>query len=127
MSLHDMASASINTILHEVRANLVPSSSVSGNYQSPAAHCNNEAPAVPEDEPSSDSEAEVTGQQRRAVTIEDVVDDEVEERRSRKRNRDDSSEEEEWDPSSSDACRRPLARPSEYLRTRCPLCFGGTG
>ena len=54
----------------------------------------------------------------------DVVDKDDEERNSRKRNRESSSDE-EWDPSSSDSP-RPLARPTEYLRTRCPLCFGGS-
>ncbi|KAF9070217.1 hypothetical protein BDP27DRAFT_1382877 [Rhodocollybia butyracea] len=64
MLLVDMTSARINSILHGVRADLVPGSSVTGTYRSPAEHCG-ETPKVTEE-------------------------------------------------------------PSEYLRTCCPLCFGGS-
>ncbi|KAE9384417.1 hypothetical protein BT96DRAFT_960902 [Gymnopus androsaceus JB14] len=69
----------------------------------------------------------------------DVVDEEVEEMETRKRpmlahatsalplrtssmKRTDSDSSDEWDPSEEQV---PLSRPSEYLRSRCPLCFGG--
>lgn len=121
MSLHDMASARIDDILHEVRAGLIPSSSVSGSYRSPSAHCDNEAPTVNEEqERATNSDSS----QDRSEVTEDVVNEEVEERK--KRNREPSSDDEESDPASSSSRYSPLARPTEYLRTRCPLCFGGS-
>jgi hypothetical protein len=123
MSLVDMTSARIDSILHEVRADLVASSAVTGTYRSPAEHCG-ETPT--ETGESTDSENDTDREQRNRVTFEEVVDEEVEPREARKRNREDSSDEDEWDPSASDARPEPLARPTEYLRTRCPLCFGGS-
>jgi hypothetical protein len=125
MSLHDMSSAQIDTILHGVRADLIPSSSVTGTYRSPAAHCDHATTEAASQEASSDSDTDTIRPKRRQVTVEEVADEDLEESNSRKRNRENSSEEEEWDPSTSDLRFSPLARPSEYLRTRCPLCFGG--
>ncbi|KAF9061500.1 hypothetical protein BDP27DRAFT_1385337 [Rhodocollybia butyracea] len=49
MFLNEMTSARINNILHGVHADLVPNLSVTGTYWSPAAHCNQETPTMPEE------------------------------------------------------------------------------
>jgi hypothetical protein len=117
MSLNDMTSTRIDNILHQVRADLVPSSAVAGNYRSPAAHCDNDTAVAKEKVPLNESETEET---------EDETEEETEQGESRKRNRENSSDKEEQDTSTPHSHNTPLVRPSEYLRKRCPLCFGGS-
>jgi hypothetical protein len=125
ISLNDMTSAHVDNIVHRVRADLIPCSSLNGTYRSPAAHCDRPTLTLTEEQPS-DSDSETPWRNNRGVTLEEVIDKEAEENGSQKRTRENSSDEEEWDPSGSESRSTALGRPTEYLCTRCPLCFGGS-
>ncbi|KAE9391843.1 hypothetical protein BT96DRAFT_791059, partial [Gymnopus androsaceus JB14] len=101
MSLNDMATAHINTTLQRVHVEIIPEAGEGLD---------------------SEDEQRPRAARQQGVSMEEVVDEDVEERESRKRCRSDSDSAEEWDPSEDQPT---LSRPSEYLRSRCPLCFGG--
>ncbi|KAJ3709644.1 hypothetical protein DFJ43DRAFT_1162491 [Lentinula guzmanii] len=114
VTLHDQASTKINSILNTARAQIIPSSMANiPAKRSPLFHC--ERANVAEYNPrtnrasnsgsadSSDREDANTSGCKRARSFDESDDD------------DDARESEP----------RSLSRPSEYLRSRCPLCFGG--
>ncbi|KAE9391440.1 hypothetical protein BT96DRAFT_832067, partial [Gymnopus androsaceus JB14] len=150
MSLSDMATARIDTTLQRVRVENIPEAYATALRLNPKSHCQGQSPRAEDglsdeddeqpraarrstrgvtiedvvDEEVEEMETRKPDARRstRGVTIEDVVDEEVEETETRKRARTDSDSSDEWDPSEEQV---PLSRPSEYLRSRCPLCFGG--
>jgi len=150
MSLSDIATARIDTTLQRVRVENIPEAYATALRLNPKSHCQGQSPRAEDglsdeddEQPRAarrstrsvtiedvvDEEVEETETRKpdarrstRGVTIEDVVDEEVEETETRKRARTDSDSSDEWDPSEEQV---PLSQPSEYLRSRCPLCFGG--
>lgn len=87
---------------------------------SPKVHCRDERDSQKAEDGSNEELVAAT----RGVTVEDSVDEDDEGNETRKRTRMDSDSDsgDERDPSEEHT---PLTRPSEYLRSRCPLCFGG--
>lgn len=119
MCLNDMATASIDRALQRVRTENILEAYNPPSPLSPKVHCQDDR----DPQKAEDGSNEQLGAATRGVTVGDSVDEDDEEYETRKRSRMDSDSDsgDEWDPSEH----TPLTRPSEYLRSRCPLCFGG--
>lgn len=123
ISLNDMATARIDSTLQRVRIQYIADANPTPLHLSPKSHCQ-EGSRRAEDSLSEegDEPPRSARDSPRSVTVEDVVDKEDQQRESRKRTRTESVSSDEWDPAEDHT---PLTRPSEYLRSRCALCFGG--
>lgn len=112
-----MTTAHIERSLQCVRSVLVPDSHANGIHLSPRAHCGLSTRPIAASDGSASEEHE------------EVEDEELEEERTRKRHWEHSSDEERDSPKPAEVLSpKPtvgLRRPSEYLRHRCLLCFGG--
>ncbi|KAJ3978702.1 hypothetical protein F5890DRAFT_1389853, partial [Lentinula detonsa] len=114
VTLHDQASTKINSILNTARAQIIPSSMANiPAKRSPLFHCEraNVAEYNPRTNRASNSGSADSSDREDANTS------------GRKRAR--SSDESDDDDYARETEPRSLSRPSEYLRSRCPLCFGG--
>lgn len=131
--LDDQARARINTTISRVRVELIPGADVTPTHLKPATHCQSHLPLETlsgEANEEGDEESGVQfGHQGSAVSMEreDVEvegstvteDSDGEETEAKGQKRVRTSDEEVDGPYT------PLSRPSQYLRSRCLLCFGG--
>lgn len=105
MSLNDMASTRIDTVVQQVREEMIPDSSTSSSHRSPRAHCG-DAPLTSNDKEDTRTNHDPETRKRSRETTDDERDE-----------GDEDIDEQESYP--------PLSRPTEYLRSRCMACFGG--
>lgn len=131
MSLVDMTKAYIDTVLQHLREEIVPESSTSPICLDPRTHCGR---PPPQDAQEEREEARQCG-----TTTQEGVNERVEEEGYRKRGRECDNESNrstvspqrdiggDYGGNSRDDGREndTLSRPTEYLRSRCPACFGG--
>lgn len=133
MTLNDMSLAHMNTVVQHAREELVPQSSTTPFRLSPQAHCGDTRFTSPGEEQNSSRPGVGTG----GEGMKEI------DSRSRKRGRDSdderdqsmsspdrrNSQEEESEDHGEDEQHRDrdtgLSRPTEYLCSRCPACFGG--
>ncbi|KIK49998.1 hypothetical protein GYMLUDRAFT_253368 [Collybiopsis luxurians FD-317 M1] len=115
VSLHDAAMTQVNALLDDVRRQLIPTSCGKPIAKTPATHCDNKLPRV-----SGAEEVEQAAGPSCHVRFQDEIGNS-----NRKRDRcSESADEDEVSHPSQE--QEQLPRPSEYLRSQCPLCFGGS-
>lgn len=107
-SLQDSSKDHVDCTLQEIRRKMVPESSNISLKMSPEAHCTHTGSAL--------------GAQNEEVDNEEIEDSGNEGVSTHKRRRE-SEEHDHIQPIITSS--RSLSRPTEYLRARCPLCFGG--
>lgn len=126
-----MTKAHIDRTVQHAREALVPESSRLPSKLSPAAHCEPNHPARRSPRVATEEEDEDEGLEDTEDPFEYAHETELHthsqrsRQRSRKRPRESEHEESSNSENSTHDGIVPLLRPSEYLRSRCALCFGG--
>lgn len=119
MSLVDMTKARIDIVLQHSRKEIVPQSSTSPVCLDPGTHCGRP--------PLQAGQEECDEVRTSGTTTREGDNNRVEEERHRKRGREceDEGNHLEEDDNRDAREEETLSHPTEYLRSRCPACFGG--